>query len=626
MSDAVIRRARSADSKSDLPVPRKPIIGVDLDNVCFPHTRELRPFAAEWIAANKRPAGTHAADVLDDLVEDAGWFAPEWHITPDEFFAIERYAIERGFFRNSEPIEGAAETLRELEAAGYRIRYVTARPQYLDAAQQTRDSLAEHGFPSSNEVLFVGEHFGSHLKSMLNYSLYIDDSVSNIRDFQATGIPYIIFDQVYNRELGDEHRVSGWHQVRQLVSDLLEQTTMPVDRSKALYEAEDYCVDLSKRIEQVAEKITTLTAERTALLRRGKNSVAKAKKTEIGTLESELGRLQDSLDDAEGRRLALADDVRRYDAWAREHPDSVRGPNLRQVLRMQKEVEEAQRDIAEREAAVAKREAMLDALGLGLDASLDGMSKFGTSGDSPREIVSYTRYTRDLPEVPRLLDSIAMMVARAHVNRETPYRVIDQRVFVRVDDETVTDIDLLAIRDDAEGLALQHSRQELLDKLPRTSPQTSEREVLAMRLRGIEQQLFLAIEVKTGHGKLSRPQKVLHQTLTAGGTAMIVTKQMNPDAEVFGLGPGVSIAASKHEIGIASSELIAALQTNRNLRRQLIEFREMHVDAAASGALSTEQEVLEMFAEIVAAREGSAPDAASEFGRSYEPPAPPAGN
>ena len=578
MGDSIIGKSRVVNSK--FLENRSPIIGVDLDNVCFPHTRELRSYAADWIAAHKRPGTT-----IDDLVEDAGWFAPEWDITPDEFFAIERYAIERGFFRDANPIEGAAETLQALAAKGFVVRYVTARPQHHDASQQTRDSLARHGFPNPDHVLFVGDHFGSHLKSMLNYSLYIDDSVSNIHDFESTGIPFIVFDQVYNRELGDRPRVLHWSEVPQLVEDLLVRTVVPPDRSRELHRVEDQCIMLGKRAEDICDRIATLTEQQSELHKQKRLREVKAVKLQLEVAEGELLRVERSLNQAERRRQALLDDVLAFDEYVRQNPEHMREPKLKEYLKLRDETHAALRQLAA-ERAELEHAQITAAQGPAILIPPD-QSRY-----TPREIISYGPYIQTTPEGGQLLDALAMLVARAHVQTAWNDQVIGSRVVVRIDDKTTTDIDLLVLRSGKERAIAE--RSELLSELSQLFPDDLRHHEVVRLVRALERKIFVAVEVKNGLGGLSTAQKTLHRQLSSGGTTTIATKDssLGPDADALGLHHGTVIAASPYMLNVTSTDVLALASKNETLQAEINQLLRQIEDAIPQAPVTASEHLI----------------------------------
>ncbi|HYZ98638.1 MAG TPA: hypothetical protein VE575_07810, partial [Acidimicrobiales bacterium] len=80
------------------------ILGVDLDGVCADYTDALRQVVAEHRGLD--PAS---------LPLDRSWDFREWGLSPAEFEAVHRAAVQEDrIFRTMPPFEGAAEVLWRL--------------------------------------------------------------------------------------------------------------------------------------------------------------------------------------------------------------------------------------------------------------------------------------------------------------------------------------------------------------------------------------------------------------------------------------------------------------------------------------------------------------------------------
>jgi len=560
------------------------VIGVDLDNVCFEHTRSIRPFALEWIRAN-HPGRENIA--LHDLAEDAGWFMPEWGISQADFFAIEAYAIEHQFFRHATPMEGAAQALQQLAGAGFTIRYVTARPVHLDSVEQTKAALAAHGFPAATDVHFVGDDRDVKLKSHFNCAVYIDDSVSNIVEFANFGHRHIIFDHVYNRSFderyphhADTFRVTHWNQVPAMLDQVLGLRQMPVDRTIAMLTASDELSGLEKRLADANHTITTLTEQLHANLPgRKQRDIRAARIAEITSWEATRARIEWQLNAVAKRYASLAEDVRSHDEFVRENPEFLASPTKRDLDRelqritvQRQEIDAARAGMADDEDRLAVLSADLDRRALEIEEAEAALHIWRTTlglepGTELRKTndlgikettLSYGEFSQQMPELSPILDLIAMRTARFKVESQG-FRVIGERVKVK-HGQTETDIDVLAVRGGVEGDLLARERSNILEAISeRQAADAGSIQGLEQQLRQIERKLFLSVEVKWGGGRLSPAQKEVYRHLGEGGTVVIDPKRPE-EVTANGLAPGVPFASGAEVIRVQQRELEVLLK------------------------------------------------------------------
>lgn len=124
-----------------------------------------------------------------------------------------------GRFRRMPVIEGAPEALRRLKAEGYRIVFITARPQwqYKRIHADTLEWLQEHSVPH-DLILFNKdklEAIHEHLAPAWPVA-FIEDHERNARHLSAAGVRVLLFDQPHNRHLPDGeniHRVKSWEEI-----------------------------------------------------------------------------------------------------------------------------------------------------------------------------------------------------------------------------------------------------------------------------------------------------------------------------------------------------------------------------------------------------------------------------
>ncbi len=120
--------------------------------------------------------------------------------------------LRQGLFRYGSLIKGAAEGVKELAKMG-KIVVVTSRPA--NAVQDTLDWLSFMKFPVVE--LHMLEH--GEDKSKVKPDIAIDDNPTQLMNYNKAGIPTIIFDQLYNKDielpLPDNYtfRATSWNEV-----------------------------------------------------------------------------------------------------------------------------------------------------------------------------------------------------------------------------------------------------------------------------------------------------------------------------------------------------------------------------------------------------------------------------
>lgn len=573
----IIKPAPPSATKAPEFASRQPVIAVDLDNVCFQHSNGLRPFAAEWIRA-RHPERSHIRS--QHLAKRVSWYAPEWGITPDEFLQIERFAISRGFFRNVPPIDGAAETLRALDSAGYRIRYVTARPRIDDAPEQTEQALATHSFPEG-PILFVGDHFGSNAKSMVHADLFIDDAVSNIEDFRRNGVPYIVFDQPYNQMLGNWMRAHTWSEIPGLVDRILGPAIVPPDRSFELYETEHRCNEVAQQLDAVLVLLTDLHSQPLPNQRSRARVAANETAMRIDHLERHRDRLAAQLQRLEHKRVHLSEEVITRDAFIQQHPEYARPTSERDLDRETRRLRTERDFLTHERSRLELERSTLEALNMQLESQRDELAaehaaldhERAALGLPPRAVpivdqtsaiptvyAAYGAYAHVVPEISILLGTTVAQPCAEHEVVRMGYQIIGRRVDVRVG-KSQTDIDILAMRAGTRGEYLRRSRAELLTELETLDLNDPHRTGREHRLRSIERELFLSVEVKWMTGSLSRVQQELYDNLLSGGTTTIIGEL--PDrGEIAGITNTRPFASAALVMRVGHREWVARSEGN----------------------------------------------------------------
>ncbi|MFZ4514820.1 MAG: 5' nucleotidase, NT5C type [Acidimicrobiia bacterium] len=568
----IIQPAREVTPKTSEVAARQPIIAVTLDNVCFEYSKGLRQHAAEWIRANQ-PGRLYVR--ANNLATRVSWFAPEWGVTPEEFLAIEQFALGRGFSQNVPAIAGAAETLHALEDAGYRIRYVTARPRILDVPQQTEYALTQNGFPEG-PVLFVGDHFGSSAKSMVHADLFIDDAVSSIDDFRRNAVPHIIFDQPYNQSLGSWMRARSWNEVPALVERILGPAVVPPDRSFELYETEQRLHEVTQQLDTALASLADLRTTPLPDARSRSRSPMSDTQHRITYLERHCARLEVQLQRLETKRVHLHNDVLARDAFLEQHPEYSRPPSERDLEREARRLRVERDFLAHERNRLEMERTAIEHMGIQLELQRDelvaesvaldheraalglphrSMPMVDTATAVPTVYSAYGTYAHVIPEISILLGSTVAQPCAEHEVVRMGYQIIGRRVDVRVG-KSQTDIDILAMRAGPRGEQLRQSRAELLHELEVIDLADQTRVRREQRLRAIERELFLSVEVKWMTGSLSRVQQEFYDSLLKGGSATIIGELPDRGA-LTGITRGHPFASSALVVRVGHREWVA---------------------------------------------------------------------
>lgn len=123
-----------------------------------------------------------------------------------------------GTFAQCPPVPGAPAALRQIRDAGYRMVYVTARPQwqYRRLYADTLDWMERHQVPH-DLVLFnkdKAEAVYEHISPAWPKA-FVEDHDRNARALAAIGVNVLLFDQPHNQDYHGEgiRRVRGWNGV-----------------------------------------------------------------------------------------------------------------------------------------------------------------------------------------------------------------------------------------------------------------------------------------------------------------------------------------------------------------------------------------------------------------------------
>lgn len=173
-------------------------LGLDLDGVVADYTAGFGAFVAE-----------DAGIQIGELPPPTSWNFHQsgWPILDTEhYLRLHTKAVENALFAEMPIIDGAAQAVRNLRDAGVSVRIVTHRlltgGRFSQVVTDTVDWLDHHGI-EYDDLCFLKE------KADLDCDLMLDDSPTNLQSFKGAGVPYLIYDQPYNRlSVGD--RVRNW--------------------------------------------------------------------------------------------------------------------------------------------------------------------------------------------------------------------------------------------------------------------------------------------------------------------------------------------------------------------------------------------------------------------------------
>ena len=193
-------------------------LGIDLDGCAYPFVKNFLAFARE--SGVEVPEGftpTHWFFYEDlGLNQDQFLTIIEEGVAQKKMFINKPLVRDEGIVHEDEvmdlPEAGFINVMRHLKGMGHQIHIVTHR-NVKGAARQTLEWLELYGIPT-DAVHFVRD------KSMVRVDLMIEDSPDNYFDLVDSGIPCVIFDQPYNRQLDSATRVGDWYEYYKLVQKI----------------------------------------------------------------------------------------------------------------------------------------------------------------------------------------------------------------------------------------------------------------------------------------------------------------------------------------------------------------------------------------------------------------------
>ena len=173
-------------------------IGLDLDNTTGDFTLQLQKDVAKALGIPESEWKDKFPDPRFYSYAKSGWFADE------DAFKLSFHAAEKtGLYKRMPVYRGANSAIRRLQAAGFKVKLITARGEEMDA--DTRAWLKRNRIPF-NSLVF------SKNKKEHPAHVYVDDSPDNINDLRANGKEVITYHQLYNKDISGS-RVRDWSQL-----------------------------------------------------------------------------------------------------------------------------------------------------------------------------------------------------------------------------------------------------------------------------------------------------------------------------------------------------------------------------------------------------------------------------
>jgi uncharacterized HAD superfamily protein len=187
---------------SNPPSPRRLHIGLDFDDTLM-HTRE------------------GLVDLLNHLhntnvrIEDCHdyYLSHPWKLTEDQFHAM--FEAHESHLHLQPPLEGLLETLRAW-APHADFSIITGRPDFwLPSAIAW---LAKHRISVDNIIAAKARGGKGAVARALAIDFFVEDHASFAKEVIDVGIPVLLIDRPYNRELHHPliHRVADWHDIRRI--------------------------------------------------------------------------------------------------------------------------------------------------------------------------------------------------------------------------------------------------------------------------------------------------------------------------------------------------------------------------------------------------------------------------
>ena len=129
------------------------------------------------------------------------------------------YVRKSNFFLELEVIDGALEYLNKLYYEGNEIYFITYRSgKNKNVYNMTREWLNNKGF-KYHKLFMDGSNKGLICKEN-QVDLFIDNSYEHIESANMYGIPNILFNTVYNKDIPDVNRKYDWKEIYEYIKEV----------------------------------------------------------------------------------------------------------------------------------------------------------------------------------------------------------------------------------------------------------------------------------------------------------------------------------------------------------------------------------------------------------------------
>ena len=179
-------------------------IGIDIDDTITNTFDYLIPYIADYLNISK-----------EYLLKNNISYS---NIPKDLNFDIQKFVTIycENFMTNVPLKNGAKEYINKLKELGHDIVIITARDEkrYDKAYELTKNYLIRNGI--KYDKLICNEDKAICCKQE-NIDLFIDDSITNCRKINDTGVQVLLFDAVHNKNTDEFKRVKTWEEIYEII-------------------------------------------------------------------------------------------------------------------------------------------------------------------------------------------------------------------------------------------------------------------------------------------------------------------------------------------------------------------------------------------------------------------------
>ncbi|SHE78306.1 hypothetical protein SAMN05444392_103128 [Seinonella peptonophila] len=185
-------------------------LGVDIDGTIV----DTHRIAVE-LFNKKLDKNVRAEEVVEFYLDQA------YEMTPSEGKVMWRQ-LEGQIYEQGKPFPDAAEVLNQLQEKGHQIYYVTARPSLPEVKKVTKWWLQHYHFPYHDHRLIMDARNKSKVATKLQLDLCFEDAPDHLERYDRDGIPAVIIDATYNRDLPYQmDRIRNWNQVPSIINKMM---------------------------------------------------------------------------------------------------------------------------------------------------------------------------------------------------------------------------------------------------------------------------------------------------------------------------------------------------------------------------------------------------------------------